>query len=453
MKILLCHNYYLQPGGEDQVFADEGKLLESHGHDVVRYTADNRAIAGVIAQRWSLGRARLAWETLWNSRSYRAVRALIRRERPDVMHCTNVFPLLSPSIYYAARAEKVPVVQSLHNFRMLCANGILRTSGPGGRPCPVGGFFRCLRHGCYRNNSMATLVVLLMVRFHRWRRTWTRAVDHYIALTNFCRGLFIENGLPPEKVSVKPNFVANDPGPGRGEGGYAVFVGRLSWEKGIHTMLDAWQSGTIPIPLKIVGDGPMAPEVQKAAGHPRAGRGSAVNIQWLGRRPVDEVLRIVADARCLVFPSIWHETFGRTIIEAYAVGTPVIAASMGSAAELVHDRRTGHLFEPGNADDLAAEVRQFAAGDENVEMRRAARREFEEKYTPETNYAQLMEVYHRAGARTGHPPAGSGGDALPRPAIPAPHSRSHAESRSNALRGNVPPSRSAALQPEEAAEQ
>jgi glycosyltransferase involved in cell wall biosynthesis len=438
MKILLCHNYYLQPGGEDQVFADEGRLLESHGHEVIRHTADNRAIA-------SMSRVKLAWRTLWNSQSYREVRALIRRERPDVMHCTNIFPLLSQSIYYAAQAEKVPVVQSLHNFRMLCANAILRTSGPGGRPCPVGGFFRCLRQGCYRNNSLATLVVLLMVRYHRWRQTWTRAVNHYIALTNFCRGLFVEYGLPSEIVSVKPNFVANDPGPGRGDGGYAVFVGRLSWEKGIHTMLDAWQGGTIPIPLKVVGDGPLAADVQKAT--------TTANVQWLGRRPVEEVLRILADARCLIFPSIWHETFGRTIIEAYAVGTPVIAASMGSAAELVDDGRTGHLFQPGNAEELTAKVRQFvAAGDEQIEMRLAARREFEEKYTPERNYSQLMEIYHRAGARTENKRGGS-------PAIPPPHSlsradtRSRAETRSHALRGNVTTGRSAAPQPTEAAQQ
>jgi glycosyltransferase involved in cell wall biosynthesis len=292
-----------------------------------------------------------------------------------------------------------------------------------------------MRQGCYRNNSLATLVVLLMVRYQRWRKTWTREVNHYIALTNFCRGLFVEHGLPAESVSVKPNFVANDPGPGRGEGGYAVFVGRLSWEKGIRTMLDAWQGGNIPIPLKIVGDGPLAPEVQKAA--------TTANVEWLGRRPVDDVLRIVADARCLIFPSIWHETFGRTIIEAYAVGTPVIAASMGSAAELVDDGRTGKLFQPGDAEDLAAKVRQFVAAGvadgEQIAMRRAARREFEEKYTPERNYAQLMEIYHRAGARA--EPVGGG-----LPAIPPPHSRSHA------LPGNVATGCSAGPQPMEAAE-
>jgi glycosyltransferase involved in cell wall biosynthesis len=395
MKILLCHNYYCQPGGEDQVFADEGQLLESRGHAVLRYTMHNNAIA-------AMNRLQVAWRTIWNSQSYRAVRALIRRERPDVVHCTNLFPLISPSVYYAARAEGLPVVQSLHNFRLLCANGILRTEGPDGRPCPGGGF-SCLRHGCYRQDRLATFITLSMLRCHGLLRTWTRMVDHYIALTQFGRGVFVARGLPADKVAVKPNFVGNDRGPGRGSGGYAVFVGRLSWEKGIPTMLDAWRQHQLPILLKIVGDGPLASDVQAAAGRN--------NIQWLGRRPLEEVLDIVAEAQCLIFPSIWNETFGRTIIEAFSTGTPVVAANMSSAAELVADGRTGYHFEVGNPHDLAAKVRQVTgAGEKQLEMRRAARREFEEKYTPEVNYPQLIEIYRRAGACR---PAG--GDSRRRP--------------------------------------
>ena len=165
---------------------------------------------------------------------------------------------------------------------------------------------------------------------------------------------------------------------------------RLSWEKGLRTLLEAWRSDSIPLPLKIIGDGPLRPDVQEAAAHG--------NVQWLGHRPIEEVMRIIADASCLVFPSIWHETFGRTIIEAFAVGTPVIASLMGSAAELVSDGQTGLHFEPGNADDLARKVRQFVGDrDKQSQMRQAARREFEEQYTPAANYGQLMEIYRRAG--------------------------------------------------------
>ncbi len=397
MKVLLCHNYYRQPGGEDQVFADEAALLESRGHAVLRYTMHNDAVA-------AMNRVQLAWRTVWNSQSYREIRNLIRRERPDVMHCTNVFPLISPSVYYAAQAEGVPVVQSLHNFRMLCANGILRTEEPGGKPCSQGGSLGCLRVGCYRRDRLATLVVLCMLRWHGFLRTWTRKVDHYIALTQSGRSLFVARGLPADKVSVKPNFVGSDPGPGLGKGNYAVFVGRLSWEKGVQTLLQAWQRHKMPVSLQIIGDGPMAAEVQAASGRD--------NIQWLGRRPLPEVLAIMADAQCLIFPSIWNETFGRTIIEAFATGTPVIAANMAAAAELVADGRTGYLFEANNPQALSAKILQLtAAGDMQLEMRRAARREFEEKYTSAANYEQLIEIYHRAGAcrqgvRRQHQPSG-----------------------------------------------
>jgi glycosyltransferase involved in cell wall biosynthesis len=412
MRVLMCHNFYCEPGGEDQVFSDEAALLESRGHEVLRYTMHNNTIAG-------MNRLRLAWRTLWNSQSYREVRGLIRRERPDVMHCTNTFPLISPSVYYAARAEGVPVVQSLHNFRLLCANGILRTEGPDSLPCPGGGSFRCLRQGCYRNSSLATFVVLSMLRYHRLRRTWTRMVDQYIALTRYGRDHFVAKGLPAEKVIVKPNFVGGDRGMGSGSGGYAVFVGRLSWEKGVKTLLDAWTQHDLPLKLKIVGDGPMAADVRAAAGD---------NVEWLGRRPFPEILDIMAEAEFLVFPSVWHETFGRTIIEAFSTGTPVIAAKMASAAELVADGRTGYHFKVGNPGDLAAKVRLASAGVNHLEMRRAARREYEEKYTPEANYAQLMEIYRRAGASLsdGNSPRSIGNKTGPKIANgkePLPHPR------------------------------
>ena len=198
MKILACHNHYQQPGGEDQVFADETWLLESDGHDVIRFTTHNDRID-------RMGRLAVAGKTLWNRTSYADVRNLIRRERPDVMHCPNVFPLLSPAIYYAARAEGLPVVQSLHNYRIYCAAG---TSLRNGKVCED-----CLGktvawpgvlHGCYRNNRAATAVVATMQGVHRAIGTWTKTVDLYIALCEFARGKLIEAGLPAEKIVVKP---------------------------------------------------------------------------------------------------------------------------------------------------------------------------------------------------------------------------------------------------------
>lgn len=386
MKILLCHNHYQEGGGEDESFAAEGRALEEHGHAVLRLTMHNDAINGM--NRWQL-----ALRTLWNRDTYNRLRDLIRRERPAVMHCTNTFPLISPSAYYAARAEGVAVVQSLRNYRLLCPNALFLRDGRIcedclGRAVPWPGVL----HACYRGSRSASAVVAVMLTMHRLLGTWRRAVDLYFTLTEFARRKLIEGGLPAQRIVVKPNFVHPDPGPGSGRGGYAVFVGRLSPEKGIDTLLLAWSKLGGQVPLKIVGDGPLAERVRAAA---------AVNpaIKWLGRRSSAEVLAVVGDAACLVMPSVWYETFGRTIIEAYAKGTPVVVSRLGAMEELVDDGRTGLLFQHGDADALAATVHRLLSDAGRLEgMRTAARHEYERKYTSEQNYCQLMTIYDRAMA-------------------------------------------------------
>ncbi len=383
MKVLLCHNYYLQAGGEDVVFADEAAMLEEHGHEVVRYTLHNRVVA-------QMPRLQLARRTLWNSQSYRELRELIRRERPQIMHCTNTFPLISPAAYYAARAEGVPVVQSLHNYRLLGAVGNRLAHGEINGDGPIrASSWQFFWSAGYRRSRPATAVLLAMLSWHNLIRTWTRTVDRYIALSEFSRRQFVERGFPAEKIVVKPNCVRCDSRPGTGAGGYAVFVGRLAPEKGVATLLDAWPLLDRPIRLKILGDGPLAERVQAAA---RANP----NIQWLGRASLEDAMTIVGDAACLIFPSTWYETFGRTIIEAFAVGTPVVATRRGPSIELVDDGRTGLHFEPGNPTDLAAKVGLLTADSGKLaDMRRAARAEFEEKYTAEINYGQLVQIYEQ----------------------------------------------------------
>lgn len=397
MKILLCHNFYQQPGGEDQSFAAEAALLEAHGHQVLRFTRHNEAID-------RMGRLEVARRTLWNRDTFHALRALIRRERPAVMHCTNIFPLISPAAYHAARAEGVPVVQSLRNYRLFCLNACFLRNDRVCEDClnhaaPWPG----VRHACYRSSRTASAVVAAMLCWHRARKTWTRMVDRHFTLTEFSRRKFIEGGLPPEQVAVMPDFIDGDPGPGSGRGGYAVFVGRLSPEKGLKTLLAAWARLGDRLPLKIVGDGPQADFVQSAAAN-------GTGIEWLGRKSPQEVFALLGEAACLVMPSICYETFGRTIIEAYAKGTPVVASRRGTMAELVREGRTGVLFEPGDPGDLAATVRcRLDAPGEFGGMRRAARQEFEEKYTAETNYRSLMTIYAEAAAahrgKTTHPQA------------------------------------------------
>jgi glycosyltransferase involved in cell wall biosynthesis len=381
MKVLLCHNHYQQPGGEDRSFFDEEWLLKSHGHDVVRYTVHN----DVIDEMSSL---QLAKTLIWNRESYRELRELIQRERPAVMHCTNTFPLISPSVYYAAKREGVPVVQSLHNYRLLCPNALFLRKG---RPCEscLGKSFPlpAIIHGCYRDSRVASAGVATMVTFHRLMRTWTRVVDKYFVLTEFARGKYIQGGLDADKMVIKPNFVHPDTGPGDGSGDYVIFVGRLSSEKGIDTLLTAWEQLPSNTRLKIVGDGPMAGRVSQAMNDdPR--------IEWVGRRTKEEVDQLIHRASCLIIPSICYETFGRAIIEAYVHGVPVIASRHGAMAELVRHGETGLLFEAGNATKLREAVeRTFRDPDKLQQMRRAARSEFERLYTADVNYELLIGTY------------------------------------------------------------
>jgi glycosyltransferase involved in cell wall biosynthesis len=384
VKILLCHNYYQQPGGEDQSFALEALLLESQGHQVVRFTRHN----DVIDPR---GRFQVARQTIWNRETFQELQRLIRRERPSIMHCTNTFPLISPAAYDAAGSAGLTVVQSLRNYRLFCPNATLLRNGRVceeclGKAVPWPG----IQHGCYRSSRAASAVVAAMVSLHRLKGTWARSVHRYFTLTEFSRQKCLEGGLPAQRLAVKPNFIHPDPGPGSGKGGYAVFIGRLSPEKGIKTLLTGWAQLADRLPLKIVGDGPLAAEVKDAAQQ-------TAGIEWLGRRSPQEVLTVLGEAACLVMPSIWYETFGRTIIEAYAKGTPVVASRLGAMAELVHDGRTGALFEPGNPEDLRLKIHRLLDDPGGLwVMRDAARREYEQHYTAEMNYRMLMAIYQEA---------------------------------------------------------
>ena len=384
MRILAVHNRYQRPGGEDQVFVDETALLETRNHRVLRYEVHNDQVKQV-------NRLTLAKDTVWNASAYRELGALIRRERPDVVHFHNTLPLVSPAGYYAARAEGVPVIQTLHNYRLLCPVALFFRDGRVcedcmGKAVPWPGVV----HRCYRGSPTASGVIATMLTVHRALRTWTEMVDVYVALTEFARSKFIEGGLPAGKIVVKPNFVAPDPGRGQGGGGYALFVGRLAPEKGTGTMLAAWDRLGTRIPLKIVGDGPLRDLVVEAAARQS-------NVEWLGHRPVADIHALMGKADMLVFPSQWYETFGRVAAESFAAGTPVIAANIGAVAELVEHGRTGLKFRPGDAEDLVTQVEWALSHPAELRsMREEVRAEFEAKYTAERNYLALMEIYEAA---------------------------------------------------------
>ena len=376
MKLLLIHNYYQQPGGEDQVFADEASLLEQHGHTVFRYIEHNARIDG--------GHLGIARDAVWSRKSFRGLRSA-SKARPDVAHFHNTFPLISPSAYYAMRELEIPVVQTLHNYRLLCPAATFLRDGTACEACPESGsWLPAIRHRCYRNSFPGTAAVAAMLTIHGAAGTWQRMVNVNVALRQFARRKFIEGGLPPEKIRVKPNFLSSDPGIGNGEGGYALFVGRLAEEKGIRVLAQAWRrlSG---IPLIVAGQGPLESLEWPA------------DVTLLGHQSREQVLSLMRNARVLVFPSIWYECSPMTIVEAFACGLPVIGSNLGSVPEYVSYRNTGLLFQPSDADDLARHVRwAFEHPDELRAMRVAARLEYERKYTAERNYKMLTDIYAMA---------------------------------------------------------
>jgi len=385
MKIILVHNRYQQPGGEDAVFAAEMALLRRHGNEMVEYIEDNQRING-------MNRFAVASRAIWSCSSQSKLNQILQDTRPNAVHFHNTFLLISPSAYYACQKFAVPVVQTLHNYRLLCPAGTFYRNGHICEDClgktpPWPGIL----HACYRDSRAETAVVSTMLTIHRWIRTWREQVDVYVALTEFARKKFIEGGLPSEKIVVKPNFVHPDPGIREEKGLYALFVGRLSSEKGLRTLLWAWQY-LQKIPLKIVGDGPLMEEVSAYV--------KTHKLEWvelIGRCNHEEVLELMKGARYLVLPSECYETFGLVAVEAFACGVPVIASRLGAMAEIVDDGRTGLHFEPGNSEDLAAKVEWAWTHPEAMsEMGREARREYEEKYTAEKNYKMLLDIYERA---------------------------------------------------------
>jgi glycosyltransferase involved in cell wall biosynthesis len=381
MKVALCHNHYQQAGGEDYVFKAEGELLERAGHDVARVAVRNAEIAG-------MSRTRLACSTVWNGTSYGMMRSHLQRERPDVVHFHNTFPLLSPATWYAAAREHVPVVQTLHNFRLLCANSLLFREG---RSCEVCVGRRVMwpgvRHKCYRESRAASAAVATMVAFHRAVGSYARRVAVFVALSESSRRLFVEGGLPADRIVVKPNFLVEDPGVGEHGGGFVLFVGRLSAEKGLGTLVEAWKRLGASIPLRIVGTGPLAPMVSEPI------RG----VEWLGEATPARVRGLMRDATLLVLPSECHENCPITILEAFACGLPSVVSGHGALGEMVRDPEMGLHFRPGNAEHLAEVIaRALANPSALVEMGRASRREFETRYSAEAHLPRLLAVYRRA---------------------------------------------------------
>ena len=387
MRVLVVHNFYQQPGGEDTVFSAETELLRQHGHEVIEYTESNDSLN-------SMNTLAAAVNTIWSPSSKRKMIDIIDSVKPHVAHFHNTFMLISPSAYYACKEKNVPVIQSLHNPRLLCPAASLYRDGHVCEDClgitpPWPGVV----HGCYRNSRAQTAIVSTMLTLHRLLKTWDRVIDTFIVFTEFYRKKFIQGGLHSEKIALKPHFIDPDPGCRNGEkGDYALYIGRLQKEKGIQTLLNAWRNSA-NIPLKIRGDGNLLGEVNNYIS-----QNGLKSVEIVKRLEKEQLNELIKNARFLVWPSEgYYETFGLVAIEAFACGVPVIASRTGTLAENVSDGHTGLHFTPGDAEDLSAKINwAWNNPDKMAQMGRAARKEYESRYTAEKNYKMLIDIYERA---------------------------------------------------------
>ncbi len=407
MKILLAHNFYglEAPSGENTVYEAERDLLRARGHQVIEFTRKSDDIRG----RGAAGVLQGALATPWNPFSARALRRRILRERPDVVHAHNTFPLISPSIFSAAHGLGVPTVLTLHNYRTFCAAGIpLRDNLPCTQCLDRRSVLPALRYGCYRGSRLATLPLAAMIALHRGLGTWRRHVDAFIALTSFQRDKLVAAGLPAERVHLKPHFYPAPPVPlpWPAREGKVVYVGRLGPEKGLNSLVEAWRLwGAAAPPLEMIGDGPERAALERSI----AAAGLGGKIALLGQISFAATQERLARARLLVLPSLCYEGFPMAIREAFALGVPVAGSRLGSIPCIVEDGRTGVLFPPGDARDLLRAARTLWGDSAALaRMGLAARAEFEDKYSAERNYASLMAIYAAAiGVRDARRTAGS----------------------------------------------
>ena len=391
MKILVAHNRYQQAGGEDKVVAAEAAMLQRAGHQVELLSFDNEAISGARAS------ATTAISSFYSPATYRRAAKVLKDFQPDVVHVHNFMPTMSPSIFFATAAADVPAVQTLHNYRLICANAQLFRDGEVCERClEERSFIPGVRFGCYRGSQVGSAVVGGTMALHAVLGTWNHRVERYIALSEFAAGKLGQFRVPRAKIRVKPNFV-----PDRGETGvartqeaapFALFVGRLSDEKGLATLIAADERGQLSLPVRIAGDGPLREQVEGACRRP----GSQLIV--LGRQSEEEVVGWMRQAQVLLVPSLWYEGFPMVMVEALSLGLPVIASRLGGLPEIVEDGVCGLLYTAGNPEALEKTLRRFVnlPTEQKQAMRRAARSRYLDHYSEPQNYKTLMSIYIQA---------------------------------------------------------
>ena len=360
---------------------NEYELLRLNNHSVIQYVRRNAEIENYSI----LQKGHLLFETAYSQKTYQDILNIIKIEKPTVCHIHNILPLISPSVYFACKKENVPVVQTLHNYRLLCANSYLFREGTICEVCIGKSLYHSVKLGCYRDSILQTYALSRMVQKNRLFGTWDNGIDAFIALTAFSKKKFMEGGLQENKIFIKSNFLLNAPVICDKSEDYILFAGRLDITKGIEVLLEAQKKINSEIKIFIAGDGPLKNKI------------ISVNDNYLGQLVQEDLTIRLKKCNALIFPSIWYEGMPMLILEAFACGKPVIASNLGAMADLIVDGKTGLLFKPGDAEELAKKINWANDNkDQMIQMGINARKEYEEKYTAEINYKLLMEIYKRA---------------------------------------------------------
>lgn len=392
MKVLLVHNWYgsSAPSGENAVVLAEKQLLQANGIDVIEYFKFSDGIRSIGL----LGKILGGLATPFNPFTYFQFRTLLRRERPDVVHVHNFFPLISPAVFYAAHHQGVASVMTLHNYRIGCGAGLPFREQETCLRCLEGQSVRpLLKFRCYRNSLAASLPMAAMIALHRRLGTWSRRVDLFITLTDFYSQIMrVTDLIPGNSMRKKPQFMANPPDPAHFSTRpiKALYVGRISMEKGVSTLLEAWRQWGADAPrLHIVGDGPDLDKLKSTY--------ADVNVHWHGKLPADQTLEVIRSAQLLIIPSICFEGFPMVVREALACAVPILASNIGPMEEFVLPA-FGELFKPGSSTQLLDKARGLLGEGlpRLTDMGQQARIEFDGKYTARVNFERLMSIYQEA---------------------------------------------------------
>lgn len=381
-NVLMAHNYYQVPGGEDTVFHNEVNMLEKNGHKVTKYTRHNDEIKSGVLSKLKLG-----IDTIFSFKTYKEVKKLIDENDIDVVHVHNTLPLISPSIYYAARAKKVPVVQTIHNFRLLCPGATFTRNGEICEDCISKGLGQSLKHRCYRGSLAQTFIMYAMLKLHRIIGTYDNI--NYITLTEFNKNKLLSLVKDKSKIYVKPNFVEKRDKVERVLEDYFVYIGRLDDIKGINLLVEAWKEIDKNIDLYVIGTGPEEEKVTKFIEE-----NNITNIKLLGFMQREEAFEIIQKSRSIIVPSKWYEGFPMTIAESFSLGVPVIGSKVGNIQSIIEDENNGVLFEMNSREQLKEVVENtFYNKEKNTLLGENAYKVFNVKYTDIENYKNLKEIY------------------------------------------------------------